>query len=100
MSSQTGICHRCGRELLGAIETKFMSLGRMVCISTIETPDCNWTRCRVCKKSVCKSCYIAVEAICSDCYVARQEPLRSNAGHNNGTGPDGPDGPSPIRNAA
>jgi hypothetical protein len=102
MSSQTGTCHRCGRELRGAIETNFMSLGRLVCITTIETPDCNWTQCRTCKKSVCKSCYVALSATCTDCFVSNQFPLKSPNTSGNGTNPDGPDpsGPIPFKKAA
>lgn len=100
MSSRTGICNRCQRELKGAIETSFMSLGRLVCITTIETPDCNWVQCRACKKGVCKSCYFGLDMICFDCFVKSQEQLRSSMGQENGKGPDGPRPTVPLRKAA
>lgn len=100
MSSRTGTCNRCQRELRGAIETNFMSLGRLVCITTIETPDCNWVRCRVCGKAVCKPCYFALDMICIDCFIRGQERLRSIAAKRNGSGPDQPGPPSPLKRAA
>lgn len=100
MSSRTGTCNRCQRELIGAIETSFMSLGRLVCITTVETPDCNWVRCRVCKNGVCKSCYFALDMICFDCFVRSQERLRSVAGASNGKEPDGPKPTIPLRKVA
>ncbi len=100
MSSRTGICRRCGRELRGAIETSFMSLGRLVCITSIETPDCNWTRCRVCKGSVCKTCYLNLESMCAFCFVAKQIPHSSINPGPDGTRPDGPDEPVPQKRAA
>lgn len=100
MPSHRGTCNRCQRELRGAVEINFMSLGRLVCISTIETPDCNWVRCRVCSKPVCKSCYFALDMICFDCFVKSQELPRSAATTRNGSGPDQPGPPSPLKKAA
>ncbi|HMO81180.1 MAG TPA: hypothetical protein PKD24_10350 [Pyrinomonadaceae bacterium] len=99
MSSRNA-CHKCGRELRGAVETHYMSLARLVCFTAIETPDCNWMRCRVCKKAVCKSCYLAVEAMCARCFVSKQYPLKSNTGGGNGPKPDGPTQPFPFKKAA
>lgn len=99
-SRQTGTCSRCGRELRGAIETNYMSLGRLVCITSIETPDCNWTTCSKCKKSVCKSCFIEVKATCTYCLVVRPFQSRPDAAGNNGTGSDVPEGPKPLKRAA
>lgn len=100
MSSHKSSCHRCGRELKGAIETNYMSLGRLVCITSIETPDCNWTRCPVCKKSVCRSCYLSIAAMCTGCYVGKQHPLKSNTVTGNGAGPKIPMDPTPPKRAA
>jgi len=96
MSTRTGSCHRCGRELKGAIETNFMSLGRLVCITTIETPECNWTRCQVCRKSVCKACYLSIAGKCAYCYVEKQVRLRPNGASSNDESPEGTPEP-PIR---
>lgn len=100
MSSQDDSCHRCGRRLTGAIETHYMSLVRLVCITTIETPDCNWTRCRQCRKSVCKSCFVTTAAMCTDCFVADPDRTGSNPVRANGQGPNGPDTPFGNKKAA
>jgi len=97
--SSVHACHRCGRELRGAIESHYMSLGRLVCITAIETPDCNWIRCWVCRNAVCGSCYLPVSGMCAGCQVARIFRWKSNPGDRNGSGPEGPR-PMPTDKAA
>lgn len=80
MSSHTGNCPVCGRELHGAFEVRYASVGKLLFITTSETPDCNWRRCRSCGMAVCKPCArkINTEPV--------NDGLRDQAIGTNGTG--------------
>lgn len=54
---QTICCFLCHRELEGAIEVIAVYIGRISMIRLQETSDCNWTRCKTCKRVICKSCF-------------------------------------------
>lgn len=100
-SSEAGTWHRCGRELKGAIETHRVSVGAFVCIAvSIETPECNWTRCRICQKAVCKSCHLPVAAMCSHCYVVQLHANGTAAAASHRNGEEGPPEPIPFRRKA
>lgn len=51
------VCFLCQRELEGAIEIITASIGRIGFVRFRETPDCNWTRCKTCKRTICKNCF-------------------------------------------
>lgn len=54
---QIVICFLCHKELEGAIEVTTVSIGRISINRLRETSDCNWTRCKTCKRVICKSCF-------------------------------------------
>jgi hypothetical protein len=61
--SQTETCPGCGRELRGVIESTVKEIGQMVFVISKETPDCNWTRCKFCRKVMCKTCFQAEQSV-------------------------------------
>lgn len=76
---QTVSCILCQRELEGAIEVITMSIGQIGRIRFRETPDCNWTRCKTCKRAICKSCYRGPTVSCCETAfsIRRAEALNS-----------------------
>lgn len=71
-------CALCSKELMGAIETRYVSMKRVVMITMIETADCNWKRCVKCNKAVCKSCFMALALCCLACFTkSNKEPTPS-----------------------
>jgi hypothetical protein len=59
-------CPSCGTELTGAIESTFAKDGAFVVIISQETSDCNWTRCKGCGSTLCKSCHREQPNYCCD----------------------------------
>jgi hypothetical protein len=62
-------CALCSAELTGAIETRYVSMRRVVMMTMIETPDCNWKRCLDCRKAVCKRCFMSLALKCLACFT-------------------------------
>lgn len=59
-------CFLCHRELEGVIEVITVSIGRRNTIRFRETSDCNWTRCKTCKRVICKSCFRGIPISCCE----------------------------------
>jgi hypothetical protein len=77
-------CALCSRELRGAIETRYVSMRRVVMITMIETADCNWKRCVKCNKAVCKSCFMSLALCCLDCFTERDKESAPSVIRRNG----------------
>ena len=73
---QTVRCLLCHRELEGAIEVVTVSIGRINVIRLRETSDCNWTRCKTCKRVICKNCYQGRPiSCCETAFSTRREEI-------------------------
>ena len=77
-------CALCSVELTGAIETRYVSMRRVVMITMIETVDCNWKRCLGCNRAVCKSCFMSLALRCLACFSKTQKQSEPSAIQRNG----------------
>jgi hypothetical protein len=91
-------CSLCSTELTGAIETRCVSLRRVVMITMIETTDCNWKRCFECHKAVCKSCFMSLALRCRACFARTQKESEPSAIQRNGHVSEEPGNIAPLHN--
>ncbi len=71
-------CVLCQRELNGAIEVITVTIRRVGIIRFRETPDCNWTKCKTCKRVICKCCYRGRPiSCCETAFSARRKEALS-----------------------
>lgn len=62
--SETYKCRLCGKELTGAMDVKAIHAGSRMLVIVKATEDCNWRRCRVCRKAACTDCFFIRDWFC------------------------------------
>lgn len=62
--SETYKCRLCGKKLLGAMDVKAIRAGSRMLVMVKATEDCNWRKCRVCRKAACTDCFFIRDWFC------------------------------------
>jgi hypothetical protein len=57
-------CRLCGKELTGVMDIKAVRAGMRILVVAKTTEDCNWRRCRVCRRAACNDCFFIRGWVC------------------------------------